>query len=241
MPSSPERRRAHLEPAELVDDSARPALRVAPAPVFEPLTGAVHAPADAFEVVGAAAVPPALLDPARRAAVSAGYAAGWAEGLSTARSMAERDTAAAAQRSELEAAAARGAVDRALRAVGMAAGQLHDRDVASAADVERLIIAAAFDIAEAVVGECVRRDPARGATAVARALALTPDTDEVVVALHPADRAALLASGAPVPAHVRLVDGGTLEPGDAIATAGATTVDARIAAGLQRVRAVFGG
>jgi flagellar assembly protein FliH len=68
------------------------------------------------------------------------------------------------------------------------------------------------------------------------------------VRMSPADYAALTADGteraegAPRDAAgraVTLVVDETLQPGDAVATSGATVIDARIATGLERVRAVL--
>lgn len=226
MPSSHEAAVREWQPAELAD--LPPAASTAPVPNRLAL----------FEVSTAAGIPRTLLDPARRAAESAGYAAGWAHGIQAARLAGSAEARAAQARAAEEAQAARGRAEQAIAALTAAADDFARRSAPALAEVEDLILSAAYTIAEAVVGATVRDDPARGTAAVSRALAaLPPGPGPVTVRLHPADLAALDVA---VPDDVTLVPDGTLAPGDATATSAATAVDARIASALGRVREALG-
>ncbi|SHG26990.1 flagellar assembly protein FliH [Jatrophihabitans endophyticus] len=201
-----------------------------PAPVAAP---------EPFAVSPRSGIPDAVLADARKAAQSAGYAEGFASGVAEARFRAEADATAEHARAERAAVQARIAVERATSALVAASTELAGRTAVTLADVESLVVSAAYDVAEAVVGAVVRHDPQRGANAITRALALVPDgATDVSVALNPTDLATIDASGSF--AGVRLVADASLAPGDAIAVGDATTVDARIAAGLARVREVLG-
>lgn len=223
------------EPLELTAVTLLPVSAPAPAPFVADAAPATARRAPLFEIATDVGIPSALLDPARRAAASEGYAAGWAEGMRAARDATEAELAAARRDVEAETAAFRARVEQALSGVLAAAADLRVRSAPALEDVERIIVSAAFEIAESVVGASLRDDDRRGAAAVARALALVPDDDRVVVALHPADHATLVAAGVRYGPCVELVADPTLSPGDATARSGATTVDARIAAGLARV------
>ncbi|GAB2476647.1 FliH/SctL family protein [Jatrophihabitans fulvus] len=247
MPSSPELVEAAPEVAlprweALELRAGAPALsRAAFEAAFptSPATGPART--ESFVVSSTAAVPEAVLADARRAARSAGYADGYAHGAGVARLRAEAEAAAEQARCERAAALVRAEAERALQAVHQAQRELAGRTAVTLADVEHLVLDTAFRIAEQIVGRSVADDPQRGRSAVARALALVPEGhDEVTVALYPDDLAALTAAGTTPPEGVRLVADPSLAPGDAIATADATTVDARIAAGLARVREVLG-
>lgn len=227
MPSSPEAAVA-WEPAELAGPTR--VATVAPPVPSRPR----HAPL--FEVTAGAAIPSAVLDPARRAAESAGYAAGWAAGIAAARSVSDAEARATRTRAEQAAQTARGRLEQGVAALDAAARQLTERSAPNLAELQELIASSAFAIAEAVVGVALRDDDVRGRAAVSRALALVPDGHDVEVALHPADLATVTASEAGLPANVRLVADPALAPGDAVATCPATTVDARIGAALERVR-----
>jgi len=87
-----------------------------------------------------------------------------------------------------------------------------------------------------VVGAGLADDELRGRAALRRALALAPRDLPVVVRLNPADLAALGEAAETVDSSVTLVADPTLAPGDAWATSAATRIDARIRAGLERVR-----
>lgn len=213
-----------------------------PTPPFQPLTAngaATRAPV--FELAGDAGVPEQVLAPARAAAQAAGYAAGWAHGVQAARLMAEAEQhAAAAQRQRAEARHT-AEVQRAITALDTAAGDLEQRSAPGAHEIEDMIVSAALTIAEALIGTSLRDHETRGRAALLRALALAPAGEDVVVALHPDDLAVLdgKADHLDLSRSITLVADPSLAPGDALATCGATAIDARISAGLARVREVL--
>lgn len=163
----------------------------------------------------------------RAAGFDAGFAAGRAAGIDEAR--AEQAAVTEAHRARLAAMlqVAETAISGALDAVATAA------ETAAHATVD-----AAFAVAEAVVGRelVLATDPGRDA--VSRALALSPDGVEVTVRLHPADAAPLL-DDLPAGRALRVVADPAVAPGDCVAEAGWTTIDARIGTALDRVRAVL--
>ena len=215
-------------------------------PQFQPAGAATPTEPPVFEVADATKVDPAILQEARSAAQAVGYAQGWAEGIreSRAAQAAERKAMAAEYRSV--AAERRERTARAIAAMDQAASRLENRALRTAEEMESAIIDSAFDIAEAIVGAVLRDDETRGALAVRRALSLAPASEEVIVALHPADHAVITSNGtvalqqAASGRQINFVADEALEPGDAIASWQATTVDARISSGLQRVREVLG-
>jgi flagellar assembly protein FliH len=204
--------------------------------------GAVRAAAPLFEVASGAGIPEDVLAPARDAAMAAGYAAGWASGTQAARRISEAELRNLRARAEQEIAERRVQVGRALEAVRAAADAFEQRAVPAAEHIEDLIVASAFTIAEAVVTDSLRDDATRGAAALTRALALAPAGARAVVALNPDDYALLAGASLEQSGgrEIELVADPSLAPGEARATCGSTTIDARIAAGLARAREVLG-
>lgn len=181
----------------------------------------------------------AQLDTARAAAEAAGYAAGWAAGQRAAAAAAEADREAIlAEVTELETART-DAVHRAVTAVQQAAESLDRRNALPAAELEDLVAAAAFAVAEAVVGHELRISTTLGADAVRRALAQAPQGRPVSVRLNPQDYATLDGTAPQLGRQVTLVADASLAPGDAIAECDATRIDARLAAAIERVREVL--
>jgi flagellar assembly protein FliH len=188
-----------------------------------------------FEVTRPAGVPDELLAPARAAAEAAGYAAGWAKGVEAARAVVDAEQQAARRATE-----ARGAqLVQALGAVEAAARGLERRVAPTLAEVEDVVLSAAFDLAEALVGARLRDDETRGLDALRRVLALAPANEEVRVHLHPADLQVVRA--ADVPAGVVLVADPAQTPGDAVAYSGASEIDGRITTAVARARRQLGG
>ncbi|MCW2640943.1 MAG: flagellar assembly protein FliH [Dactylosporangium sp.] len=180
----------------------------------------------------------------RAEAQAAGYATGWAQGRREAELVARgaRDQTAAQVQQEAEIQAIR--VEQALVAVSLAAADLQRRMVPVAAEFEDLIVGTAFALAEAVIGRELAVAAEPGRDAVARALALAPTGRPVTVRLHPADHETV-TGGQPCPVEVEgrtvtLLADPSLQPGDAVAECDATTIDARIAPALARVREVLG-
>jgi flagellar assembly protein FliH len=219
MPSSPEAHR--WEPADLKSTPPPASSRVRPHRLFE-----VQRPKG---------VPDELVAPARAAAESAGYAAGWAKGVEAARAVVDAEQQAARRATEARAAQ----LVQALVAVESAAQRLEQRATPALEEIEQVVLTAAFDIAEAIVGARLRDDDHRGLDALRRALALAPGGERVRVFLHPADIESV--RGADVPPGVELVPDPAQVPGDAIARCGATEVDARIGSAVARVRDQLAG
>ena len=213
MPSSPE---AHAwQPADL---SAAPprSMRTRPHRLFE-----VTRPAE---------MPDEVLAPARAAAEAAGYAAGWAKGVQAARAVVDAEHEAARRTTEARAAE----LLQALSAVQAAARRLEQRALPTVEEIERLLLDAAFDLAEAIVGARVRDHENRGRDAVQRVLAVATTGERIRIRLHPADLQ--IVRTADLPDDVELVPDPTQAPGDAVAQCGATEIDARIGAAVERVR-----
>jgi flagellar assembly protein FliH len=236
MPSSPEATAWQLE--ELRPQTHVATLDRSPRPAGNATRAAV------FELSTAAGIPAELLISARESARSAGYAAGWSSGIQAARliAAAEAETARAErERADRE----RGTrLHQAITAINGAADALEARSLPTAEQFEDLIITSALAIAEQLVGHVLRDDEARSHGVLAHALALAPDREDVEIRLHPADHAALVADDA-VASHsqsraITLIADPTLRPGDAVARCGATEIDARIVAGLARIREVLG-
>lgn len=166
----------------------------------------------------------------------AGYERGHAEGVAAGRA------AAAAEAAEVAAR-----LERALRAVTAAAADLRDRRALDFAGLEDDIAAAAFTMAEALVGRELATAAVPGVEAVARALRLAPPGVDAVVRLHPADadevrRALNGPSGDADPSRrVTLVADPGVEAGGCVVDAGDCRVDAQLGSALARVRAALLG
>lgn len=180
----------------------------------------------------------------RAEAQAAGYAAGWAEGRRHAELIAEAVRKEVAEQVQEAAEVQSARVEQALAAVGRAATDLEQRMVPVIGDLEHLIVDAAFTLAEALIGRELACAEQPGRDAITRALALAPTGRPVTVRLHPTDHETVTA-GQPGPVEmeghtVTLLADPTLQPGDAVAECDATTIDARIAPALARVREVLG-
>jgi len=189
-------------------------------------------------------IPAELLEQARASAVAAGYAEGWAQGVREATAEAQAAAQAAQERAravaEQDERDRAAALQQAAAAVLAAADRLAQREVPVLAELEDVVLGAAVELAEALLGRALASSPEPGLDALRRVLALTPDGGSPVVRLHPEDLASL---GAPEGDHlvdgrvVRLRPDPTLARGDAVAEYGASTIDARLSAAVQRVRA----
>jgi flagellar assembly protein FliH len=224
--SSPEVPARAWSPAELT--------AVAPAAGTEQ----VSAPVALFELAAVRDVPESLLAPARRVAESAGYTAGWQQGMAAASAAAEQEAARNHQQQRAILDHAREQVATAIAALRGAAADLAAREAAAARDLEQLVLDTAFGIAEALTGAHLADDEQRGAAAVRRVLDLAPAEGTVIVRLSAADHAVVDRDPA-ARAGVTLVADATLQPGDARASIGATTIDARLSAALERVRSAL--
>jgi flagellar biosynthesis/type III secretory pathway protein FliH len=187
-----------------------------------------------FEVSATVGIPEAVLAPAREVATNAGYVAGWNRGHSAgvAEAAAEAERARVAAEQILAGKVAE--LERAAETLRIAARKLDAREATAADEVEQLVIDGAFTIAESLVGLTLSDDELRGRAAVARALALAPGKSPITVGLSPADAETMRNAG--LRAGVELMVDPSLALGDSYARWGVTTADARITAGLARVR-----
>jgi flagellar assembly protein FliH len=250
MPSSPEPNPAgstasvtHLwEPAELgpsgaPESSARRRLSLPDVSgPDDPIT-----PVVLFEVGTGSTVHSEAFAGARAAAEAAGYAAGWAAGVQAARKASDDELTAIRNAAQAEMDARMTQVNSILARVREAASAFERRAVPATEEIENLVVSTAFSVAESIVGASLRDDETRGITALARALALSPVGAPAIIALNPqdhallGDKAAELAMGH----DVQIIADPSLKPGDATVSSGATTIDARISAGLARVQEVL--
>ncbi|GAA0426248.1 FliH/SctL family protein [Leifsonia naganoensis] len=186
---------------------------------------------------------------------SRGYATGFADGRRAAAEeqaawLAAADEARALQEEQVSARI--GVLAQALRA---AAVELREATVPVLAEVEDVLVEAAFELASAVVGDALGDRVAAARAAVARALSGETAGEVAVVRLNPDDLALLveaeaeaeeqaasggnartsstLVTGIPAP---RLVPDPSIAPGDAIGELPAGWLDARISTALARAR-----
>ena len=199
----------------------------------------------AFDFASDAGVPDQLVEQARAEARAVGYAQGWAHGLRDAaesqaaeRAVADAGRAALRNRQEQQ-------VSSALQALQAATADLRQRTMNITDDIEDQILAAAVELAEALVGRELRDPEAAAPAALARVLRLAPANEPVTVWLNPVDHETLTAPSGT--ALISSVEGATgrgltfemdpeLQPGDARARCGSTTIDARLSAGVARLR-----
>lgn len=197
-----------------------------------------------FELSSTAAVPARLVEQARTDARAVGYAQGWAQGLHEAieSTSAERTAAQADQAVFVTRRDQR--LTSAIQALHTAAAQV-ERTVATLdSEIEDAILAAAFEIAQALVGRELRDPQSRSTAALARVLKLVPATEPVTVWLNPADHEVLTAAGgtaliaamdATAGRTINFESDPGLATGDAIGRSSSTTVDARLSDAVGRL------
>ncbi len=188
--------------------------------------------------------PPVDSAPVERAkdqARTAGYAEGWAQGRRAAALEAEaaQERARAAEQAHEQRRAA--ALAQAVNALGRAVTGLETQLMPTMQELQEAVLAHAFALAEAIVGRALDDPEGRGADALRRAMAAAPEQGEITVSLHPDDYRNLVGAATEAdynyggrPVHLR--PDPALRPGDAVAETGSTTVDASIAAAVQRAR-----
>lgn len=182
----------------------------------------------------------APVERAKQQAKTAGYAEGWAQGQRAAAieadAAAHRARAMEHQHEQRRSAA----LAQAVNALGRAVTGLETQLMPTLQELQEAVLAHAFELAEAIVGRTLDDPDHRAADALRRAMAAAPDQGEIVVSLHPDDYRNLVGDASPDhtyggrPVHLR--PDPALRPGDAIALTGSTTVDASIAAAVQRAR-----
>ena len=135
----------------------------------------------------------------------------------------------------------RAALAHAVNALGRAVTDLEIQLTPKLHELQETILAYAFELAEAIVGRAVDEPENRGTDALRRAMAVAPAHGDIVVNLHPDDYRSLVGSATDAdynyggrPVHLR--PDPALQPGDAVAETGSTSVDASIAAAVHRAR-----
>lgn len=170
-----------------------------------------------------------------------GHAAGYTEGLRAASAAVDARVARLeAEHAELMRAAGQQR-DRTLDVLSAAVRALETRTVPVLHDVEDTLLAAAIDLAEAIIGHALADE----ATAVRSALGRTNADGAAgspghTVRLNPHDLAALDAATV-AGAGVTLVADASLSRGDAVSEFPDGYLDARIGSALQRARAALAG
>lgn len=176
------------------------------------------------------------------AARARGFASGYADGRrAAAAEQADWSAEARLQRAAeaQETAERRAVLERALRT---AAVELSEATVPVLADVEATLVAAAFELAEAVVGAVLADRLAAARAAVGRLFDEAPAGELTMIRLNPADLALLAEAGPGGGAGEASLDGITtvpdpsLAPGDAIGGLPTGWLDARIRTALDRAK-----
>ena len=172
---------------------------------------------------------------------TAGYAEGWAQG--------QREAAVAADLTAERAHAAEQAHDvrraaalaQAVNALGRAVTGLENQLMPTFTELQEVLLAHAFELAEAIVGRSLDDPQGRGVDALRRAMATAPEAGNLVVSLHPDDFQTLVGTAGEAEfeyegRQVSLRPDATLRPGDATAETGMATVDATVASAVARAR-----
>jgi flagellar assembly protein FliH len=191
---------------------------------------------------GTTRAPTELTERVRAQARATGYAEGWGEGHQAAQLTAQAvglQQAASARLADLARAAA---FDRAVAAVVGAVGNIERRVVLDVAALEDRVLQTAWQIAETLLGRELAISAEPGRDALRRAMSLVPPDGPVTVLLNPDDYLILTGSTASEceqvhngrPVLLRPSPG--LAAGDALAECAMTTVDARLASAVERVR-----
>lgn len=198
-----------------------------------------------FVAGGHAAVPAELVEAARADARAVGYAQGWSQGQREAAEMhatALAEARAAQQRYE-ELRAQR--LDSAIQALQVAAAGLAGTVVELTDQISDKILAAAVELATALLGQQLADPQVSAGAALNRVLAIAPDNEPVTVWLSPQDHQtvteagpeALIARyGAAAAARITVESDPALAVGDAVGRSAVTGVDARLSDAISRLR-----
>jgi flagellar assembly protein FliH len=183
----------------------------------------------------------APVERAKQEARTAGYAEGWAQGqrAAAAEAAVAAERALALEQAHEQRRAA--ALAQAVNALGRAVTGLEAQLMPTMTELQEAVLAHAFELAEAILGRAVDDPEGRGADALRRAMNAAPEHGAIVVSLHPDDYRELVGAATEAdynyegrPVHLR--PDPALQPGDAVAETGTTTVDASIAAAVHRAR-----
>jgi flagellar assembly protein FliH len=183
----------------------------------------------------------AMVERAKQRARTTGYAEGWAQGQRAAAQEAEAATERARAVEQAHDQRRASALAQSVNALGRAVTNLETQLMPTMHELQEAVLAHAFELAEAILGRAVDDPEGRGADALRRAMKAAPEQGAVVVSLHPDDYRNLVGTAPDAdynyqgrPVHLRPEP--ALRPGDAVAETGTTTVDASLAAAVQRAR-----
>ena len=130
----------------------------------------------------------------------------------------------------------------ALAAIDSAAAALAAASTETAEELEDTVLDLAVELAQALLQREIRLSGTTARDALTRALRQVDSDAPVTVRLSVSDHAVLMADAEPYASGQRLITiepDPSLSPGDAVALCGVTRVDARLMAGLERVKAVL--
>lgn len=169
-----------------------------------------------------------------------GHAAGYTEGLRAA--SVEMKDRLAAREAEHAATVRHGnaKVDRVVALLDAAVRVLNERSLPLLADVQGTLVAAAVDLAEAILGYELSDGENSARSALARALDQADPALVHTVRMHPADLAVLDAATR-AQAGVEFAPDASLERGDALTQFPDGYLDARIETALARAKAALLG
>lgn len=170
-----------------------------------------------------------------------GYAEGWAQGQRESAVAAEEATARALLAEQAHDQRRAAALAQAVNALGRAVTALENQLMPTFTELQEVLLAHAFELAEAIVGRSLDDPQRRTADALRRAMAAAPEIGPLVVSLSPEDYQTLVGPDGPDDfdyegRQVSLRPNAALRPGDATAETGMASVDATIAAAVARAR-----
>jgi len=170
-----------------------------------------------------------------------GYAEGWAQGKRESSAAAEEAAARALLAEQAHDQRRAAALAQAVNALGRAVTALESQLMPTFTELQEVLLAHAFELAEAIVGRSLDDPQRRTADALRRAMAAAPESGPLVVSLSPEDYQTLVGGdGTDDFDHegrqVSLRPNAALRPGDATAETGMASVDATIAAAVARAR-----
>jgi flagellar assembly protein FliH len=120
--------------------------------------------------------------------------------------------------------------------------QLRRADTTQVDGVEQNVLTLAVALAEEIIGRQIRDDDQLVMTAAARALALAPDREPVLLRVNPADVAVVRESMPADEATVhplQVVADASIERGGVVAEVGPLRIDAQVGPALARIRDAF--
>jgi flagellar assembly protein FliH len=180
------------------------------------------------------------LDRLREQARVEGFAAGHAEGMTTAEAVvAEAERAAAERLADVQARWER-RLASATAALGAAVTRLDEAAAPVAEEVRDTILGTVLTLIEDLLGRELALADSPVLDAVRRALTLCPADEPAVVRVHPDDLGEIPAEAlAELPDSVRVVGDASIERAGAVAETGSRRIDAQLMAALERVQAVL--